>query len=175
MIKRIGSDLFRGVSMTPPDKSQVVHVIDVDDTLTRKPDGFDNTSMTKNQFFDAARDFPAEQAVVELTQMLYNMGDAIAIATARPIERLDETITWLRQHNVPFNTIMLSLGGEPSSICKQAMIQKLQQDYQQIGVLIDDSIYNIEGAELQGVSTIHLRTNDQYWDANPEQVYAYGL
>jgi len=175
MIKRIGSDLFRGVSMTPPDKSQVVHIFDVDDTLTRKPDEFDNTNMTKDEFFDAARDFPAQQAVVELAQMFSRMGDAIAIATARPIERLDETIAWLREHNVPFNTVMLSLGGEPSSICKQAMIQKLQKDYLQVGVLIDDSIYNVEGAKLQGVSTIHLRTNDEYWDAHPEQVYAYGL
>jgi phosphoglycolate phosphatase-like HAD superfamily hydrolase len=175
MIKRIGSDLFRGVSFTPPDKSQVVHVIDVDDTLTRKPDGFDNTGLTKDQFFDAARDFPAQRAVVELTQLLHRMGDAIAIATARPIERLEETIHWLRQHNVPFDTIMLSLGSEPSSISKQAMLQKLQKDYLRIGVLIDDSIYNVEGARLQGVSAIHLRTNDQYWLENPEQVYAYGL
>ena len=175
MVKPIGSDLFRGVQITPPNDSVVVHIIDVDDTLTRKPDGFDNTNMTKDEFFDAARDFPAQQAVVELAQMLHSMGDAIAIATARPISRLQETIDWLRQHNVPFDTVMLSLGGEPSSICKQAMIQRLQKHYRKVGVFIDDSIYNIEGAHLQGVSTIHLRTNDEYWNQHPEQVWAYGL
>ena len=175
MIKRIGSDLFRGVQVTPPDDSVVVQVFDVDDCLTRKPDGFDNTGMTKNQFFDAARDFPPEQALVELAQMLHRMGDAIAIATARPIERLDETIAWLDKYNVPYDTVMLSLGGEPSSICKQAMLQRLQTIYNQVGTLFDDSIYNIQGAQLQGVSTVHIRTNDEYWDAHPEQVYAYGL
>ena len=81
MIKRIGSDLFRGVQITPPDDSVVVQVFDVDDCLTRKPDGFDNTNMTKDEFFDAARDFPPEQALVDLAQMLHRMGDAIAIAT----------------------------------------------------------------------------------------------
>ena len=82
MIKRIGSDLFRGVQITPPNKSIVVHVIDVDDTLTRTPDGFDNTNMTKDEFFDAARDFPAQQAVVELVQMLHSMVASRLLITA---------------------------------------------------------------------------------------------
>ena len=116
-----------------------------------------------------------KQAIVELAQMFSRMGNAIAIATARPIERINESIDWLLQHNVPFNTVMLSLGGEPSNICKQAMLQQLQSDYRSVGTLFDDSIYNIQGAQLQGVSTVHLRTNDEYWLQNPEPVYAYGL
>ncbi len=169
------SDLYSGVQLTPPNKSQVVQVFDVDDTLTRKPDGFDNTGMTKDQFFDASRSFPAAQAVVDLAQMFHRMGDAIAIATARPIERLSETIEWLTRFNVPHDCVMLSLGYEPSGITKQAMLQKLQKDYFTVGTLFDDSIYNIQGARLQGISAVHLRTNDEYWDAHPEQVYAYGL
>jgi len=171
----IGNDLFSGVHLTLPNVNQIVQVFDVDDTLTRKPDGFDNTGMSKDDFFDASRDFPAQQAVVELAQMFSRMGNAIAIATARPIERLNETIDWLTAHNVPFNTVMLSLGGEPSNICKQSMLQHLQSDYRSVGTLFDDSIYNIQGAQLQGISTVHLRTNDEYWLQNPEPVYAYGL
>ena len=174
-MKSISNDLFSGVHLTLPSVNQIVQVFDVDDTLTRKPDGFDNTGMTKDAFFDASRDFPAQQAVVELAQMFSRMGNAIAIATARPIERLSETIDWLTSHNVPFNTVMLSLGGEPSNICKQAMLQQLQSDYRSVGTLFDDSIYNIQGAQLQGISTVHLRTNDEYWLQNPEPVYAYGL
>ena len=168
-------DLFRGVEMTPPDKQATVQVFDVDDTLTCKPDGFQNLGLTKDQFFDAARDFPADTAVVELVQMLHSMGDRIAIATARPFERLQETIDWLTLHGVPFDQVMLSTGGEPSGVVKQAMIQKLQKDYKEVETLFDDSPYNIEGAHLQGVSTVYLATNEEYWNANPEQVYAYGL
>lgn len=168
-------DLFRGVEMAPPDKQATVQVFDVDDTLTRKPDGFNNVGLTKDQFFDAARDFPADRAVVELAQMLSAMGDRIAIATARPFERLQETIDWLTLHGVPFDQVMLSTGGEPSGVVKQAMIQKLQKDYKEVETLFDDSPYNIEGAHLQGIPTVYLRTNEEYWDANPEQVYAYGL
>ena len=171
----IQSDLYSGVHLSLPNPNQIVQVFDLDDTLTRKPVGFDNTGLSKDDFFDASRDFPAQQAIVELTHMFSRMGNAIAIATARPIERISESIDWLLQHNVPFNTVMLSLGGEPSNICKQAMLQQLQSDYRSVGTLFDDSIYNIQGAQLQGISTVHLRTNDEYWLQNPEHVYAYGL
>ena len=168
-------DLFRGVEMTPPDKQITVQVFDVDDTLTRKPADFNNVGLTKDEYFDAARNFPADAAVVELVQMFHSMGDHIAIATARPFERLQETIDWLTFHGIPFNQVMLSNGGESSGVIKQAMIQKLQKDYKEVETLFDDSPYNIEGAQLQGVPAVHLRNNDEYWQQNPEQIYAYGL
>ena len=175
LMRRFAGDLFEGMQLNNPDPRAIVHAFDVDDTLTSKPEGFDNTGMTKDQFFDASRDFPADNAVVELAQMLASKGDRIAIATARPAERLQETIDWLQKHNVPFDQIMLSTGGEPSGVAKQAMLQKLQDDYRMVGTLFDDSPYNIEGAAMQGISGVHLRKNDEYWDAHPEIVYPYGL
>lgn len=174
-MRRFAGDLFAGAELIPPDKRKVVQVYDVDDTLTKKPEGFDNTGLTKDQFFDAAREFPADQAVVELAQLQHRLGDRIAIATARPAERLDETIAWLERNGVPFDQIMLSTGGEPSGVAKQAMLQKLQNDYQMVGTLFDDSPYNIQGARMQGIDAIHLRKNDEYWAAHPETVYPYGL
>ena len=157
--------------MRPANKQQVVQAFDVDDTLTKKPEGFDNTGMTKDQFFDAAREFPADSAVVELAQLLHSKGDAIAIATARPAARLQETIDWLQRNNVPFDSIMLSNGKEPSGIAKQEMLQQLQKDYRMVGTLFDDSPYNIQGAQHQGVSAVHLLKNEDYWNAHPEKVY----
>ena len=174
-MRRFAGDLFEGAELVAPDKNKIVQVFDVDDTLTMKPDGFDNTGLTKDQFFDAARDFPADPAVVELAQMLADKGDRIAIATARPAERLQETIEYLKRHNVPVDQIMLSTGAEPSGVAKQAMLQKLQDDYKQVGTLFDDSPYNIEGAAMQGIDAIHLRKNDDYWAQHPEKVYPYGL
>ena len=174
-MKRFAGDLFKGAELTPADKQAIVQVFDVDDTLTRKPENFDNTGLTKDQFFDAARDFPADQAVVELAQLLASKGDRIAIATARPAERLEETMDWLARHNVPYDQIMLSTGGEPSGVAKQAMLQKLLEDYKKVGTLIDDSPYNIQGAQMQGIDAIHLRKNDDYWKQHPEKVYPYGL
>ena len=174
LMRRFAGDLFEGMQFADPDSRAVVHAFDVDDTLTMKPDGFDNTGMTKDQFFDAARDFPADQAVVELAQMLADKGDRIAIATARPAERLQETIDWLQRNNVPFDQVMLSTGDEPSGVAKQAMLQKLQDEYKTVGTLFDDSPYNIEGAAMQGISGVHLRKNDEYWAQHPENVWAYG-
>lgn len=174
-MRRFAGDLFEGAELVAPDKNKIVQVFDVDDTLTMKPDGFDNTGLTKDQFFDAAREFPADPAVVELAQMLADKGDRVAIATARPAERLAETIEWLKRNNVPFDQIMLSTGGEPSGVAKQAMLQKLQDDYKQVGTLFDDSPYNIEGAAMQGIDAVHLRKNDPYWEAHPETVWPYGL
>ena len=168
---RLAGDLFVGQRMRPANKQQVVQAFDVDDTLTKKPEGFDNTGMTKDQFFDAAREFPADSAVVELAQLLHSKGDAIAIATARPAARLQETIDWLQRNNIPFDSIMLSNGKEPSGIAKQEMLQQLQKDYKMVGTLFDDSPYNIEGARHQGVSAIHLLKNEDYWNAHPETVY----
>ena len=169
------SDLFVARQVTPIDKQAVVHLIDVDDCLTRKPDGFDNVGMTKDDFFDASRSFPANAAVADLARFLHGRGDRIAIGTARPADRMDETIEWLDRHNIPYDTVMLSTCVEPSSITKQAMLQQLQDDYRMVGTMIDDSPYNIEGGHIQGVDTIHLDTNSEYWDANPENVWAYGL
>ena len=174
-MRRFAGDLFKGVELVPPDKRAVVQVYDVDDTLTRKPEGFDNTGLTKDQFFDAARDFPADQAVVELAQLQHRLGDRIAIATARPADRLEETIEWLHRNGVPFDQIMLSTGGEPSGVAKQAMLQKLQDDYGTVAALYDDSPYNVQGAQMQGIPAVHLRKNDQYWEQHPENVYPYGL
>ena len=39
------------MELTPANKDAIVHAFDVDDTLTMKPDGFDNTGLTKDQFF----------------------------------------------------------------------------------------------------------------------------
>jgi FMN phosphatase YigB (HAD superfamily) len=170
-MRRFAGDMFEGIELTTPDKRRVVQAFDVDDTLTLKPDNFDNTGMTKDEFFDAARSFPADKAVVELAQLLASKGDAIAIATARPAERLQETIDWLRRHNVPFDQIMLSTGTEVSGVAKQAMLQKLQDDYRMVGTLFDDSPYNVKGARLQGIDAIHLNKNAPYWNAHPERVY----
>ena len=66
---------------------------------------------------------------------------------------------------------MLSTGKEPSGIAKQAMLQKLQDEYKMVGTLFDDSPYNTEGAALQGIESVRLAKNDDYWAAHPETVY----
>ena len=88
---------------------------------------------------------------------------------------MEETIEWLKRNNVPFDQIMLSTGAEPSGVAKQAMLQKLQDDYRMVGTLFDDSPYNIQGAQMQGIDAVHLRKNDPYWEAHPETVFPYGL
>jgi FMN phosphatase YigB (HAD superfamily) len=170
-MRKFAGELFEGIELRPGNKDQVVQAFDVDDTLTRKPDNFDNTGLTKDQFFDAARSFPADPAVAELARLLHSKGDSIAIATARPAERLMETIEWLQRNDIPFDQIMLSKGVEPSGIAKQEMLQYLQDKYRMVGTLFDDSPYNIEGAGHQGIDAIHLRKNDEYWDQHPEKVY----
>ena len=69
-MRRFAGDMFEGIELTTPDKRRVVQAFDVDDTLTKKPDNFDNTGMTKDEFFDAARNFPADPAVVELATVV---------------------------------------------------------------------------------------------------------
>ena len=59
-MRRFAGDMFAGIEMATPDKRRVVQAFDVDDTLTKKPENFDNTGMTKDEFFDAARSFPAD-------------------------------------------------------------------------------------------------------------------
>lgn len=169
--KRIRGERYVGAVRTAPDKSKVVHAFDVDDCLTMKPEGFDNSGLTKDQFFDAAREFPADPAVVELAQMLASMGDRIAIATARPANRLIETMDWLDKNNVPYDQVMLSNNLEPSGVTKQEMLLRLQADYRMVGTLFDDSIYNVIGAKLQGIDAVHLLKNEEYWNNNPERVY----
>ena len=173
MMKRFAGDLFAGAQLSPADKQQVVHAFDVDSTLTADPYGPQPVITGKDHYFDLARDYPANEAVADLARMLHSKGDAIAIATARPAERLQETMDWLNRHNIPHDQVILSTGQEASGVAKQAMLQKLQDDYRMVGTLFDDSPFNIEGAELQGVDAVHLRTNDAYWNQHPEKVWKY--
>ena len=173
MMKRFAGDLFAGAQLSPANKQQVVHAFDVDSTLTADPYGPQPVITGKDHYFDLARDYPANEAVAELARMLHSKGDAIAIATARPAERLQETMDWLNRNNIPHDQVILSTGQEASGVAKQAMLQKLQDDYRMVGTLFDDSPFNIEGAELQGVDAVHLRTNDAYWNQHPEKVWKY--
>ncbi len=169
----IVKNLFAGLQLSKPRTDQIVHIFDVDDTLTCKPVGFDNEGLTRDTFFDAARGFPPNDGVVSLLRLLASRGDAIAIATARPLERLEETIAWLRTHGIEFDFIGLSNDTESSSITKQEVIQYLQSVYRTVGTLFDDSPYNCEGARLQGVDAVHITTNCDYWSSHCEKVWLY--
>ena len=171
MITSISHQHFVGLQRTAPSKTAIVHAFDLDDTLTLKPVGFDNTGMTKDQFFDASRDFGPDVAVSDLARMLYNWGDHIAICTARPPDRLTESWQWLIKHGIPFNSLMTSTGERCSGIAKQHMLKYLRRQYRMVGTLFDDSPYNIQGAKLQRISTIHLRKNDEYWETHPERIH----
>jgi len=171
ILEKIAGERYVGLRRNAPCPNSVVQVFDFDDTITMKPEGFDNTGMTKDDFFDASRDFPPNPAVLELLLLLHKSGDRIAIATARTPERLYETMAWLNKHGVPFDSIMHSNGDEPSGVVKQEMLLRLQDDYKEVGTLFDDSQYNCEGARMQGIPAVHLKTNCEYWSNNPVYIY----
>ena len=160
---------FVGIQRLAATKS-VVHVFDLDDTITIKPQGFDNTGMSKDDFFDASRSFAPDARVTWLLRFLASRGDAIAICTARPADRLTESYQWLRKWRIPFDVLMTSTGRLPSGMSKQYMLKHLRRQYKRIGTMFDDSPYNVRGARLQKVGAIHIRKNDEYWAANPEVV-----
>ena len=160
---------FVGIQRLAATKT-VVHVFDLDDTLSLKPDGFDNTGMSKDEFFDASRSFPSDERVAFLARFLASRGDAIAVCTARPPERLCESFQWLMKWRIPFDVLMLSTGRLPSGMAKQYMLKHLRRQYKRIGTMFDDSIYNIRGARLQKIGAIHIPKNEEYWAANPEIV-----
>jgi len=160
---------FVGIQRCAANKP-VVHIFDLDDTLTLKPQGFDNTGMSKDEFFDASRAFPSDERVAYLARFLASRGDAIAICTARPSERLTESYAWLRKWRIPFDVLMLSTGRLPSGMAKQYMIKHLRRNYSTIGTLFDDSPFNVKGARLQKIGAVHIRKNCAYWDAHPEVV-----
>ena len=169
-MKAISTSNYVGIQRTAPSKSRIVHAFDLDDTLTIKPVGFDNTGMTKDEFFDASRDFCPDERITDLLRMMYRWGDAIAICTARPADRLVESYNWLRKWRIPFDAILVSNSTDCSGITKQHMLQYLRRSYRMVGTLIDDSPYNIEGARLQRIKRIHVLKNCAYWAAHPEVV-----
>jgi len=169
-MKGLSSTHFVGIQRVAPSKTQIVHAFDLDDTITIKPEGFDNTGMTKDEFFDASRDFVPDERVVYLLRLMKRLGDAVAICTARPSERLTESYAWLTKWRIPFDVIMVSNDKQASGITKQYMLKQLRKDYRMVGTLIDDSPYNIEGARLQRIKRIHVLKNCAYWEAHPEVV-----
>jgi len=169
MINSFNHSQYIGIQRLPVTK-KVVHIFDLDDTLSIKPDGLLNAGMSKDQFFDAARDFPSDDRVTWLARLLVKQGDAIAVCTARPPDRLSESYQWLRKWRIPFDVLMLSTGRSSSGMAKQYMIKHLRRKYKRVGTLFDDSQYNIRGARLQKIGAIHILKNEQYWAENPELV-----
>lgn len=169
MLTAFNHDHYVGLERLPPTKN-VVHIFDLDDTLSIKPSEFNNAVLTKDEFFDAAQYFSADCAVTDVLRLIHSHGDAIAVCTARPPERLAQSYAWLRQWRIPFDVLMLSTGLSPSNIAKQHMIKHLRRRYNRIGTMFDDSIYNVQGARLQKIGAIHIRKNDSYWEAHPETV-----
>ena len=166
----INTEHYAGIQFTAPNKSVIVHAFDLDDTLTLKPHNFDNTGMTKDEFFDASRSFSPDYRILDLLRMMRKWGDAVAICTARPSDRLTETCNWLRQHRIKVDALMLSHGKDVSGNVKQLMLKQLRKDYRMVGTLIDDSPFNIEGARLQRIKRIHVLKNCEYWAQHPELV-----
>ena len=78
MIKAFATTEYVGIQRLPASK-KVVHVFDLDDTITIKPEGFDNTGMSKDEFFDASRSFAPDPRVTWLVRFLATRGDAIAV------------------------------------------------------------------------------------------------
>lgn len=169
-MKGIAQSHFVGIQRVQPHKSRIVHAFDLDDTITQKPPGFDNSNMSSNDFFDASKSFVPDDRIVDLLRMMHRWGDSIAICTARPSNRLTESYNWLRKWNIPFDVILVSTGLETSGIAKQYMLKHLRKGYRMVGTLIDDSPYNIEGARLQRIKRIHVLKNCEYWRAHPEIV-----
>jgi hypothetical protein len=160
---------FVGIQRLAPTKT-VVHVFDLDDTLTLKPMGFDNTGLSKDQCFDASRAFPSDERVAFLARFLASRGDAIAVCTARPADRLCESYQWLMKWRIPFDALLLSTGRTTSGMAKQHMLKYLRRQYKRIGTMVDDSPYNVRGARLQKIGAIHVLKNEAYWANNFELV-----
>ena len=170
MIRAISSKHFVGIVRVEPSKQHIVHAYDFDDTITRKPVDFDNTGLTSDQYFDASRRFTPDNRIVDLLRLQHRVGDRIAIATARPPERLVETYQWLIKYRIPFDVLMHSTGLITSGMAKQHMLKHLRRSYRMVGTLVDDSPWNIEGARLQRIKRIQVLKNCEYWKAHPEIV-----
>lgn len=164
------TEYFYAINTTVPTKDRVIHVFDVDDTLTLKPHGFNNIGLTSDEYFDAAHDFGLDQQIAGYLHMLHSCGDAIAICTSRPVQRLRQTYEWLQRSKLPFDVLMASKCLEAGSSTKQRMFQMLRREYGGLGYFFDDSPYNIEGGRLQGLTCVHVPKNDEYWAAHPETV-----
>ena len=170
MLRAIKTRHFAGIIRVEPCKSKIVHAFDFDDTITSKPHGFDNTYLSTNDFFDASRHFTPDEAIVDLLRLQHRLGDRIAIATARPPERLVQTYQWLVKYRIPFDVLLHSTGIITSGMAKQHMLKYLRKSYRMVGTLIDDSPWNIEGARLQLIKRIHVQKNFKYWAQHPEIV-----
>ena len=170
IMKGISTYDYTGIQLNPACTSTIVHAFDLDDCLTIKPEGFNNLGMSKDEFFDAARNFSPDYRIVWLLKFLRRHGDAIAVCTARPADRLTETANWLRFHRIPVDVILLSKGRDVSGNTKQHMLKYLHRNYRFCATLIDDSPYNCEGARLQRTQFIHVVKNEAYWASNPESV-----
>ena len=168
-IKHFTGLYYVGAAIHKADKDTRVFVFDMDSTLTYDPDR-SILYPSKEVYFDAARDFPANARLANYARFFASRGHSVVIATARPASRLEESIEWLTANDIPFDQIMLSTGEVPSSLAKQSMLKDLKSYYKSVECLYDDSPYNIEAAELQGVFGRHVPTNCRYWELNPELV-----
>lgn len=59
------------------------------------------------RFFKACPADQPKQAVIQAAKGLYQLGHPIWILSGRSISVKDKTITWLKQHNIPYDKLIM--------------------------------------------------------------------
>lgn len=120
------------LAINKKDKSMQKNIIclDLDGTVS---DGRSRLHYIKNppkdwhNFFMEGQHDPIYPEIVRMVKEDADKGDIIVVTTARPITYYDISKSWLDQHNIPYNLILMRRKGDhrPDYVVKEEMIDEI--------------------------------------------------
>jgi beta-phosphoglucomutase-like phosphatase (HAD superfamily) len=152
--------------MTNPAKPCVV--FDVDGTLAEFDAGrlghlVHGVEKQWDAFHDAMADAPLIAPVAKLMRRLKDSGETIVICSGRPRGWAEQTIAWLRKHDLPFDGIYLRAEGQDEASdpdVKRRALSEMKADGLIPWLVIDDRSSVVEAWRAEGLVCLQCAPGD---------------
>jgi beta-phosphoglucomutase-like phosphatase (HAD superfamily) len=152
--------------MTNPAKPCVV--FDVDGTLAEFDAGrlghlVHGVEKQWDAFHDAMADAPLIAPVAKLMRRLKDSGETIVICSGRPRGWAEQTIAWLRKHDLPFDGIYLRAEGQDEASdpdIKRRALSEMKADGLIPWLVIDDRSSVVEAWRAEGLVCLQCAPGD---------------
>ena len=143
--------------MTPPERSGVVAVVDIDGVLAdvrHRLHHLQQSPKDWDAFFAAARDDAPLAEGLRVARELARVCDLVYLS-GRPERCRTDTVAWFERHELPPGELLLRPPGDfrPARLVKVEILERLSQE-RKVTVLVDDDPQVCEAARGAGYDVL---------------------
>ena len=114
-------------------------------------------------FFSAAPEDPPIESLITMVR-LFAPELAVVLLTARPSWLSDATVTWLGEHDVRWDLLVIREPDdhEPSHVYKRHEVTRIRDHGFEILVALEDDLVNVRMLQAEGIRSVYIHSG--YYD-----------